>query len=293
MINAARDLSNEDRNIQFRIGLRTDAYFLYRTSDESTDKIESNVIRLQWTRHDILVVMATRIAKYFDPSFNPKSLENRRQSDIAQELHQVIESRFSVGRGHWDRAPIHVVLLTLVRNRPRDLIKLLTEAAKEAYRNGHGKISATDLERVFANYSHGRINDLILEFKSEMREIEQLLYGMRPTTGRKSSAKGRQFLYTNDELIVKLRNLMQNHNLSLSGGRAVNPKALAEFLYKIDFIVARNDDDGRREWTHFDQNRMLQSQFVDFGYKWEVHPAYRWAIAPKSENDIFDEIQHS
>ncbi len=37
LINAARDLTNDDGRVQIRIGLRSDAYFLYRTSDESTD----------------------------------------------------------------------------------------------------------------------------------------------------------------------------------------------------------------------------------------------------------------
>jgi len=70
LINAARDLSNEEGStIQVRIGLRSDAYYLYRTSDESTDKIEGNVIRLSWTRHDVLAVMALRVAHFLGKKF--------------------------------------------------------------------------------------------------------------------------------------------------------------------------------------------------------------------------------
>jgi hypothetical protein len=290
LINAARDLSNEEGStIQVRIGLRSDAYYLYRTSDESTDKIEGNVIRLSWTRHDVLAVMALRVAHYLGKEFDFDEFKSRRQSEIARELDPVIESKFSVGKGHWDKAPISVVMLSLNRNRPRDLIKLLTEAGKEAFRNDHEIITANDLEKVFSNYSHGRITDLILEFKSELPEIERLLYNMAPSR-KQFQEKEKRWIYTNDDLIKKIRNIMQSHNFRFRNGAAVSPKSLAEFLYKIDFVIARHEKPTGVEWTHFDQNRMLQSQFVDFGYKWEVHPAYRWALQPKSVHEILESI---
>lgn len=290
LVNASRDLTNEDQRIKIRIGLRSDAYYLYRTSDESTDKVEGNVVRLSWTRHDVITVMALRVASYFGKNFEPSTLENMDQKELAKEIHPVIEHRFTVGKGHWAGAPIHIVLLSLNRNRPRDLIKLLTAAAREAYKNGNRVISSKDLENTFSDYSHGRITDLTLEFKSEVPEIESLLYNMKPS-GKTQEKKEKRWLYTSDELIKKIKNIRQSHNLTFRNGRPATDKAIAEFLYKIDFIIARDDDEhGQARWTHFDQNRMLQSQFVDFGYKWEVHPAYRWALQPKSVREIMDQI---
>ena len=290
LVNASRDLTNEDNRIKIRIGLRSDAYYLYRTSDESTDKVESNVVRLSWTRHDVISVMALRVASYFGKNFNTSSPDLVEQKEIAKEIHPVIEERFSVGRGHWAGAPIHIVLLSLNRNRPRDLIKLLTGAAREAYKNGNQIIKSSDLEKTFSEYSHGRITDLTLEFKSEMPEIDKLLYNMKPS-GKRQYDKEKRWLYTNDELVNKIRQICQNHPVSFRNRTPATPKAVAEFLYKIDFIIARNDDErGDAKWIHFDQNRMLQSQFVDFGYKWEVHPAYRWALQPKSVHEIMNEI---
>lgn len=290
LINAARDLTNEDNRVQIRIGLRSDAYYLYRTSDESTDKIESNVVRLNWNRHEILTVMALRVAHYFGKGIDPEEFSRRNQSEIARELHPIIEPKFSVGKGHWDGAPIHTVLLSLNRNRPRDLIKLLTQAAQEAFRHGNNVITATDVQNVFSDYSHGRITDLILEFKSELPEIEKLILNMKPS-GNQVKEKERRWLYTIDDLHNKLRSIMSNHNLRFTSGHATSTKSLAEFLYKIDFILARNtNDEGRATWTHFDQNRLLSSQVADFGYKWEVHPAYRWALQPKSVLEILETI---
>lgn len=245
-----------------------------------------------WSRHDVLVLIALRVATFFGKSLDIEEFSTRRQNEIALELHPIFEERFSVGKGHWDRAPIHTVMLSLNRNRPRDMIKLATEAAREAYKNGHSIISATDLENVFSNYSHGRITDLCLEFKSEMPEIEKLLYNMGPTT-KQFRDKNKRWRYSNDELVIKLKNLISSHRLTFRSGKPVNAKSLAEFLYKIDFIIARHEaPDGRPSWTHFDQNRMLQSQFVDFGYSWEVHPAYRWALSPKHVHEILDNIEY-
>lgn len=290
LVNAARDLTNEDQRIKIRIGLRSDAYYLYRTSDESTDKIEGNVVRLSWSRHDVITVMALRVASFFGKTFTPAILNNLDQRELAKEIHPVIEERFNVGRGHWAGAPIHIVLLSLNRNRPRDLIKLLTSAARAAYQKEHEKISSSDLESVFSDYSHGRITDLVLEFKSEMPEIEVLLYNMKPTT-REQRQKEKRWLYNSDELLTKIKNIQQSHKFTFKNGALASPKAIAEFLYKIDFIIARDADEaGKARWTHFDQNRVLQSQFVDFGYQWEVHPAYRWALQPKNVHEILNEI---
>jgi hypothetical protein len=68
----------------------------------------------------------------------------------------------------------------------------------------------------------------------------------------------------------------------------VTAKSLAEFLYKIDFITARKDKEGKEIVRYyFDQNRYLQSQFADYGFKWEIHPAYRWALEPGDADSIF------
>ena len=52
LLNAIRDLAGADTRLMFRIGLRSDVYYLVRTSDESTDKIERNVVWLSWTNHE-------------------------------------------------------------------------------------------------------------------------------------------------------------------------------------------------------------------------------------------------
>lgn len=74
LLNAVRDLSNENRNVFFKIALRSDVYYLVRTSDESTDKIEGSVVWHKWSNHEIFVLLVKRIETYFGRSVDESRL---------------------------------------------------------------------------------------------------------------------------------------------------------------------------------------------------------------------------
>ena len=289
LLNAIRDLAGSRTKLMFRIGLRSDVYYLVRTSDESTDKIERNVIWLTWTNHEILAVMARRIETYFGASREQSQLTRLTQFDISKNILSRVITPFFKGRGHWSNRPIHNVLLSLTRKRPRDLVKLMHGAARTSYLSNHMVIDSVDLESSFVAYSSERLQDIINEFRSELPNIEQLLFGMRPTKkGRRTSEN---FLYPTDQLIMRIKDIMSHSNLAFTNGKHVSPNTLIQFLYKIDFIIARKDLDGKIDRKYFDQNRFLASEFVDFGYDWEIHPAYRWALQPQNVFEILEQIR--
>lgn len=289
LLNAMRDISNADRRIRFRIGLRSDVYFLVRTSDESTDKIEANVIWLSWSNHDILSIMAKRIETFFGVERDQNDILRLNQTDITKNiLSKVIDPVFA-GRGHWSSRPIHNVLLSLTRQRPRDLVKLMHGAAKNAAIKRNIIISSTNLENSFEEYSNERLQDIINEFRSELAEIERLLLGMKPTKRERTAAQS--YLFTNDALSKKLSEIMGQVNLRFTNGRPVTGRSLTQFLYKIDFITARKTtQDGTIERRYFDRSRFLANEFADFGFDWEIHPAYRWALQPQDIQDVFDSL---
>lgn len=289
LLNSIRDLAGADNKLMFRIGLRSDVYYLVRTSDESTDKIERNVIRLSWTNHEILAVMATRIETYFETGVDQKRIIRMDQIEMSSGILSKIMTPDFQGRGHWRNRPIHNVLLSLTRKRPRDLVKIMHAAARNAHINGHDKIDSTDLESTFESYSSERLQDTINEFRSELPNIQQLLFGMRPTKRTRTAAES--YLYQTNRLVTKLKDIMGQSSLAYTNGNSVSPKSLIQFLYKIDFIIARKDLEGRIDRKYFDQSRFLASEFVDFGYDWEVHPAYRWALQPQGVKDILDQIR--
>ena len=115
--------------------------------------------------------------------------------------------------------------------------------------------------------------------------------GLNAAFNRRSIPLGtsrNQFSFTNDQLSKKLKNLIEQNRFAFTNKRHVDVHSLGEFLYKIDFIMARKvQDNGEIVRKYFDQNRYLQDQFVDFGFDWEIHPAYRWALQPIDIMDVF------
>jgi hypothetical protein len=277
LIDALRDLSNQHPGLCFRLGLRSDVYYLVRTSDESTDKIEGSVTWLTWTNHELLTLLAKRIETFFGREINEDELVEKDQKVVASYLWSVMEERFE-GAGHWKNAPMNRVIASLVRHRPRDLVKLCNGAGIWAKRRRHGRLATGDFTSSFELYSQERLQDLVNEFKAELGLTNALLLEMKPSTQQRK--EGRMWKYRNDELVKKLRFAMGHHAFIFSNHTPVTPQTLASFLYKIDFITARRDTGGKIDRKFFDQNRYLQNQFVDFGYDWEVHMAYRWALSP-------------
>jgi hypothetical protein len=288
LLNAIRDIAGAEKGIRFIVALRTDVYHLVRTSDESTDKIEQNVVPLEWSQHEILFLMAKRIALYFERDVS-SLVPTDSQRKIASYLHLVIDEKFE-GVGRWRNQPIHKVLMSLTRKRPRDLIKLMSAAGKEAYRNGHQKIHSKDLSDILNNYSQERLQDLINEFKSELPQIERLLYAMKTTKQERRNKVGN--VYSKGELIQKLKNIIQQNTFAFATRQAGTPQNLAEFLYRIEFVTARKETEIGIERMYYGDNKRLMG-LEDFGFKWEIHPAYRWALQPDNQIDIFKQLEIS
>ncbi|MFD2918192.1 P-loop ATPase, Sll1717 family [Terrimonas rubra] len=292
LMSAVRDLSNETRGLNFKIALRSDVYYLVRTSDESTDKIEGSVIWHKWSNQEILILLIKRIESYFGRECNIDILKQTPTRHLNHYLEPVFSLRFN-STGIWANAPIHRVLMSLIRKRPRDLVKLCTLAARDAYNRKYTIINTQNFETIFEEYSQGRIQDTINEYKSELPNIQRLIFEMKPS--RKQVTEGKWFQYNTTELRSKLKNVMEHATFRFANGQNANQSDLAQFLYKINFITARKmiiNRDGEEfiDRKYFEENRYLSSQFVDFGYEWEVHPAFRWALQPDKALYIFDSI---
>ena len=288
MLNAIRDLSRETKNLKFRVGLRSDVYYAIRTSDETTDKIDGSVLWLKWTNHEILVMLIKRIETFFGNHFDEEELLKTRQRDFQDSLDAVFESRFN-GRGHWENAPMYRVLTSLIRKRPRDLVKLCTLAARKAYINKHHKIMTNDLEAVFANYSNDRLTDTGNEYQSEFPKVKELLLKMKPS--KQEIHEGHPCKYTRAQLLKKLNNILSMSNFILANGNPATEEDLAAFLYKINFITARKEVNNEIQRIYYDENQYIHNTFTDFGYGYEIHPAYRWALQPDSMQSLFEQIE--
>lgn len=289
LLNCIRDMANENLGLLFKVSLRSDVYYLVRTSDESTDKIEGSVVWCKWSNHEIFVLLIKRILTYFGEEVDEEKLLNTPQEHLRFYLDGVMERTFS-GRGKWANVHMYKVLMSLIRKRPRDLVKLCSLAAQQAQFAGSHIILTSHFQSIFEEYSQGRIQDTINEYKSELPSIENLLFGMRPSMKEKNAGFG--YIYTTTQLMTKLNKIIQNNNFRFKNGNQATAKELAQFLYKINFLTARKVlDTGEIQRKYFEENRYLSSSFVDYGYDWEVHPAFRWALQPEDVNEIFDKLE--
>lgn len=291
LLNSIRDLSNENPGLCFKVSLRTDVYFLVRTSDESTDKIEGSVVWYSWTNHEILVMLIKRVLTYFGEKVDEAALLETPQQHLAFHLDDIMEHRFN-GEGKWEGIAVYKILMSLIRKRPRDLVKLCTLAAREAYKTKSNKISTIHFKNIFEDYSQGRIQDTINEYRTELPNIEKLIFGMKPSKKEKLGIDA--FTFNTTELHLKLNNLISQNRFAFANGSIVAAIDLAHFLYKINFLTARKRlEDGEIDRKYFEENRYLSSSSASFGYDWEIHPAYRWALQPDSIFDIFNKLSLS
>lgn len=291
LLNSVRDLANENAGLCFRISLRSDVYFLVRTSDESTDKIEGAVVWYSWTNHEIFVMLIKRLLTFIGEPVNEEVLLNTPQNSLCYHLDRIMESKFQ-GSGKWEYKPMYKILMSLIRKRPRDLVKLCTLAAREARRNNSNVILTSHFKAIFEEYSQGRIQDTINEYRSELPNIEKLIFGMKPT--RKEMETGDPCVFNTSSLHRKIGNIAQQNRFAFANGNRAIDKELAHFLYKINFLTARKKlEDGEIKRKYFEENRYLSSSIADFGFDWEIHPAYRWALQPDTLENIFSKLSLS
>lgn len=290
LLNAVRDIASEVKGISFRISLRSDVYYLVRTSDESTDKIEGSVIWHAWSNHEILALLVKRVEQFFDRSHETEELVALTQPLLASKLDTIMTPTFD-GKGNWSNIPTYRMLMSLIRKRPRDLVKLCTLAARAAREKSANVISTEHFNEIFEEYSQGRLQDTINEYRSELPDIERLLFGMKPSKQEKRTSSG--YTYTTDALLKKIDNIQQSGVFKFANGKVADRQSLAAFMYKINFLTARKEAGSYITRRYFEESRYLSQKFADFGFDWEVHPAYRWALQPDNISDVLAHMKPS
>lgn len=292
LLNAVRDLANNDEGLRFRISLRTDVFYLVRTSDESTDKIGNDVIWHKWENHDILLMLVKRIKAFENnDDLEDDTLKKLPQDELAKHLNKYFEPKF-LGSGKWYETDIHKILMSLVRKRPRDMIKLCTLAARDAYENDQTIISTQNWKNIFDQYSQDRLQDTVNEYRSELPNIEKLLLAMKPNKSSRRRGDEKAFLFSSSELRKKLKDIAQNRDFVFSNGKIATADDLMFFLYKINFITARKtDESGKIHRHYFEEKRyIIPNGNIDFGFEYEIHPAYRWALEPQDIYELLSDI---
>nr|WP_319494763.1 hypothetical protein [uncultured Desulfobacter sp.] len=287
LILALRNMTTDIPGIRARMALRTDVYTLLRESDESTDKFESHIVNCGWKNHDILILLVKRILTYLGNSVPDAELYDKSPKELNDFLGSIMHTKFSKSKV-WRDKYTHKVIMSLIRSRPRDMIKLCTLSAKAAYlRDENAKIiEDVDFEKILADYSSNRVQDIVNEFNNELTNIETLIYRMAPTTKEIKEKQKNTYVYTTAQLLQKIKNISENTTFKLAYKESTEPIDVAHFLFKIGFITARKDLPNKIERKHYDEKKQLlkSGQIGDGGYGWEIHPAYRSAISTSQKD---------
>lgn len=287
------DMTSDMNGLSVRIALRTDVYEMIR-NEEFSDKFESCLIKCKWNNQEIMKTLAKRICAYFDKPFDeinttdPKTL----QYNIVKYLNFIFVPCFDESTRVWANAPTHRVIYSLIRRKPRDMVKLCHSIAEEAYRKQLTVIDSSCFLAILETYSQEHLKDLVNEYVNQLPKLQDLLIRMAPTQKEFQNKAGKRYVYSTDELYVKIQNIQQNMNISIYQAKCeklcpANFHQIAHFLYKIGFITGRKrNESGKIERAYYDELPFLLNANVgDRGYSWEIHPAYRGALANGSNDN--------
>lgn len=290
MILAVRDLVKDLYGVRFRIALRSDVYYSVRTFDEATDKIESSVLWQKWFDFEILIMLVKRVQTYLNSNGrygNEGLLMKQRLSELNNLLAPVLATNFA-GKGHWANIPIHRALLTLTRRNPRDLVKLLTMAARKACIKKHAVIETDDILDILKDYSHNRLIDVANEYRCEFPDIGDFLSEMKPS--KRANKFSRPCVYLKNELLQKIGNILEHKKYKDINGKLFDKEYMAEFLYKINFIIIKREYNGQIERIYYDDEPSALRGNLALNSLIEIHPAYRWALQPDKFEELFYQI---
>ncbi len=281
------DMTSDMGGLSARIALRTDVYEMIR-DEEFSDKFESSIIKCQWNNQEIMKTLAKRICTYFDETFDESITANKQtmQYNIAKYLNIVFVPRFDEQARAWTNAPTHKVIYSLIRRKPRDMVKLCQSVAEEAYKKRLNLIDSSCFFSILETYSRERLKDLVNEYNNQMPKLREVLIKMAPTQKEFQNKRKERYVYTTAELHNKIKNIQQNIQIGIYQANsekmcAADFHQVAHFLYKIGFITGRKRNETEIiERVYYDEDKyLLLANVGDRGYSWEIHPAYRGALA--------------
>jgi len=253
--------------------MRTEVWAMLRRYDESLDKMEQYVNEIIWSLDDFRKLLYKRINSQINAMKQAK-IPPLAKAASQEKMEQNIIDLVFMPEMPWGQKmmPTYRVIYTLSYERPRWAIQLSKLAQQSTLRHEATLISKDYIDEVWGEYGTKRIADLVAEHKHQCPQIQELL----------NSFRGAERLMRRDQLFVWINNRVSEHLAPMIEGKLIrSPRDIAQFLYRIGFIVARSDDeDGSYEHYRFDQmpDFLTSRTDDDFSVKWEIHPCYREAL---------------
>lgn len=267
---ACRNLVNSVSGLSLRASVRSDVWSILAQHDEALDKCEQYMLDLSWSTEDTGRILERKIHSYLMRYYPDNYLYNkldlvRNRNEIR---HVVFKEPFSwANRPLESFRPIHI----LSAGRPRWAAQLCKHAGKDALSKNSHKISAGNIRSVLKRYGQFRIDDLYKEHRHQCDQIENLVESFSGGNARYSTT---QLLSHITDKVIRIIGLPKIDGFSAEHGSL----SIAKFLYRIGFIMARDEKDrtGLGFVKFEDRPNLLSSKNnLDDGLIWEIHPSYR------------------
>lgn len=270
------------KGVFVRTTVRSDVWSNLR-SNEDLDKCEQYIIDIHWTKAELKTILARKITAWL----HRKSLAGgivQLDDDYAIEL--AFNRRLKWGQ---HMVPPFQAINILSAGRPRWMSQLCRLAGLAAAQTRKTKISITEINASMDRFTRFRVNDLYKEHGHQFDKLEKLIHCFA----------GIKVRFSGDELMSHInRNFVGPVGVSrigiVDGEEYTSPKQLARLLFKIGFLVGREETQGRSTQyiSHSDFPELL-SHNSDFerNITWEIYPSYRQRARAKdfAQDDKADE----
>lgn len=257
LLTACRYIVNATGQLCFRIALRPNTWAIIKRQDPAMSHIRQYIVDIWWNYSDIHQLLFGRIAGYVKRVHHDGSLFNKNKSDVLGLVFDKVD---------WDqaRADANLPLGSFAQRRPRWVLELFKESAKEALATGRHRICLKDIENAANRYGDTVISDVCAEYACECSDVESYI----------RMFFGQYWSYTRDELIEIIQNrIVEGHPTPKPESRDI-----AHFLFYCGVLYAREDHSNGRytQYTYANKPHLLtKNNFEDQKYRWEIDLIYR------------------
>lgn len=271
---AVRYLTQDIKAVSFRISLRGNVWTTIRKYDEALDKFEQYRLDLAWNYQEMHLLIDERILSELRKMVSDHLISKVIKNTPKNELQYCIMAQKMM----WGDKSVDSfqVINTLSYNRPRWAIQLLKLAQKDALSKDSTAIQKANIDNVWEEYGNKRIADLVSEHKHQCLEILNLINAFR--LSERKMERDILFGYIN-------KHILSHFKPTVDGKIRNTPLDIAQFLYRIGFIIGRVEFDDEKQYRHlfFEEfpDLLITPASNDFNCKWEIHPCYREALSIK------------
>ncbi len=270
---ACRDLTHSVTGLNIRASVRSDVWSTLAHYDESLDKCEQYVLDLAWGKTETKRILEKKILSYFTRFYpDDRKYAGLSIDDPKSRVSEIVFAEpFPWGKNALPAyRPIHV----LSAGRPRWAAHLCKLAGNLAFDKRLDRITWDCLKYRLREYGQARLADLYKEHRHQYPTMQDAIESFSKGKARFTT---RELFTILTERVIKPLGLPQIDGISAVKGSIT----LANFLYRIGFIAARDETDSAGlDFVRYEERPDLLSTTVnlDDGMVWEIHPSYREAL---------------